>query len=148
MDRLRSGRIHNRSPNVKQEIFRENSPGNWGLALETRPISVDPVLGAFTPNLDKLVVMGNSATVSAIFDDFYLSTGGYNATVPKPYGVAVQPGPLSVSRVGNQLQIVWTGGTLQSSANVTGPYVDVPANPTSPYLVAPAGERSFYRTRQ
>lgn len=109
---------------------------------------VDPVLGAMTPILDKLVVMGNSATLSATFDDFYLSNLGYNATVPKPYGVAVQPGPLSVSRVGNQLQIIWTGGTLQSSTNVTGPYVDVPANPTSPYLVAPAGERSFYRTRQ
>lgn len=109
---------------------------------------VDPVLGAFTPNLDKLVVMGNSATVSATFDDFYLSTGGYNATVPKPYTIVSQPGPLSVNRVGNQLQIIWTTGTLQSSENVTGPYVDVPGNPTSPYLVAPAGNGMFYRARQ
>ena len=48
---------------------------------------VDPVLGGFLPVLDKLVVMGNSATLSAVFDDFYLSTPGYNATVPKPYTV-------------------------------------------------------------
>lgn len=109
---------------------------------------IDPVLGGMAPVLDKLIVMGNSTTSSATFDDFYLSNTGYNPTVPKAYTIAVQPGPLSVARVGNQIQINWTGGTLQSSANVTGPYVDVPGNPTSPLLVAPAGERLFYRTRQ
>lgn len=110
--------------------------------------AVDPVLGGITPVLDKLVVMGNSATLSAIFDDFYISTGGYNATVPKPYTFALPPGPLSVSSVGNQIQITWSNGTLQSSTNVNGPYVDVPGNPTSPYLVSPVGERTFYRSRQ
>jgi hypothetical protein len=110
--------------------------------------AIDPVLGGISPNLDKLVVMGNSATVSALFDDFYLSTGGYNATVPKPYTIVSQPGPLSVSRVGNQIQIIWTTGTLQSSENVTGPYVDVPGNPTSPYPVDPTGNGMFFRARQ
>ena len=109
---------------------------------------VDPVLGAMTPVLDKLVVMGNSATLSATFDDFYLSYPGYNATVPKPYGIAQPPGPLSVSKVGNQLQISWVNETLQSSTNVNGPYVDVQGNPASPYLVSPTGDRTFYRTRQ
>lgn len=109
---------------------------------------VDPVLGAMTPVLDKLVVMGNSATLSATFDDFYLSYPGYNATVPKPYSFAQPPGPLSVSKVGNQLQIIWVNGTLQSSTNVSGPYVDVQGNPASPYLVSPTSDRTFYRTRQ
>jgi len=110
---------------------------------------VDPVLGGILPTLDKLVVMGNSATLSAVFDDFYLSKGAYNSTVPKPYGVSQPPpGPVSVTWVGNQLQISWTNGTLQSAPNVTGPYVDVPGNPSSPLLVTPTGERTFYRSRQ
>jgi hypothetical protein len=109
---------------------------------------VDPVLGGITPVLDKLVLMGNSATLSAVFDDFYLNTSGYNATVPKPYTVALTPGPLSIGWLGNQLQITWPNGTLQSSTNVSGPYVDVPNNPASPYLVAPSGPGTYYRARQ
>jgi len=110
---------------------------------------VDPVLGGIAPVLDKLIVMGNSATFSALYDDFYLSRGAYNATIPKPYGVSQPPlGPLSVAWVGNQLQISWSNGTLQSSANVNGPYVDVPGNPTSPLLVTPTGQGTFYRSRQ
>lgn len=109
---------------------------------------VDPVLGGILPNLDKLVVMGNSATQSAIFDDFYLSTSGYNATVPKPYDIVVPPGPLSIGWSGSQLQISWSNGTLQSSTNATGPYVDVPGSPTSPLLVSPTEERVFYRSRK
>jgi hypothetical protein len=110
--------------------------------------AIDPVLGGMTPVLDKLVVMGNSATLSAVFDDFYLSTSGYNATVPKAYNFGLQPGPLSIGYSGIQLQITWTNGTLQSSTNVAGPYVDVPGNPASPYPVAPSGGLNFYRTRQ
>ncbi len=98
--------------------------------------------------LDKLVLMGNSATLSAAFDDFYLSMSGYNTTVSKPYTFALAPGPLSIGLSGNQLQITWTNGTLQSSTNVSGPYGDVAGNPASPYLVAPSGARSFYRSRQ
>lgn len=109
---------------------------------------VDPVLGGMLPNLDKLVVMGNSATVSAVLDDFYLSTGGYNTTVPKPSAFVIAPGPLSIGWSGNQIQIAWPDGTLQSSTNAAGPYVDVPGNPTSPLLVSPAGERVFYRSRK
>lgn len=110
--------------------------------------AIDPVLGGMTPVLDKLVVMGNSATLSATFYDFYLSSPGYNATVPKAYRFALPPGPVSVGWSGNQLQFTWTNGTLQSSTNVNGPYVDVPGNPASPYLVAPTGAGTFYRTRQ
>ena len=95
-----------------------------------------------------MVTLGNGATVSAIFDDFYLSTSGYNSTVPKPSAFVVPPGPLGITQAGSQLQISWTHGTLQSSTSVTGTYVDVPGNPTSPYLVTPTGESTFYRSRQ
>jgi hypothetical protein len=112
------------------------------------PFFVDPVLGGMLPVLDKLVVMANNTAFSATFDDFYLSPTAYNATVPKPYGVVVQPpGAPSISLVGGQVQITWSGGVLVSSPNVTGPYVDVPGNPTSPYVVAPTNAATFYRTR-
>lgn len=109
---------------------------------------VDPVLGGITPVLDKLVVMANNTALSATFDDFYLSPAGYNATVPKPYGTVVSPpGAPSISLSGGQVQITWSNGTLQSSTNVTGPYVDVPGSPSSPYSVAPTEAAVFYRTR-
>ncbi len=109
---------------------------------------VDPVLGGILPNLDKLVVMGNSGTFSAVFDDFYLSKSGYNATVPRPYGSTASqpPGPLAIRRVGNQVEITWTHGRLQQATSVTGPWTDVSGSPTSPYSVEPAGVSMFYRS--
>ena len=109
---------------------------------------VDAVLGGVSPLLDKLVIMGNSATYSAVFDDFYLSTSGYNATVPRPYGFTGQlPGTLSIRKVGSQVEIQWTSGTLQQATSLTGEWTDVPDNPTSPLLISPAGQAMFYRTR-
>ncbi len=49
---------------------------------------VDAVLGGILPNLDKLVLMGNSGTYSAVFDDFYLSHG---ATTPPCHGLMATP---------------------------------------------------------
>lgn len=109
---------------------------------------VDVILGGAAPVLDKLIVLGNNATFSAVFDDFYLSTSGYNSTVPIAYQTSQPPGELSATWVGNQIQISWDNGTLQSSSNVNGPYVDVPGNPSSPHLVTPSGEQLFFRARQ
>jgi hypothetical protein len=111
---------------------------------------VDPVLGGFLPILDKLVIMGNSATYSALFDDFYLSTAGYNATVPRPYEfTGSRPAPVaSIRAAGGKVEISWTGGTLQHSATVQGPWTDVSGNPASPYIISPTEAAMFYRTRQ
>lgn len=113
------------------------------------PEWIDVVLGGMLPALDQVVVLGNNATHSALFDDFYLSSTTYNATVPRPYGfTAPQPGSLTIEVSGNQLEIGWTTGTLQHAPSVTGPWTDVPGNPASPYLVTPSGDATFYRTRQ
>jgi len=118
-------------------------------ASDRDPFYVDAVLGGMLPNLDKLVLIGNSATYNATFDDFYLSTGGYNATVPRPYGnSSLPPGPLSIQRAGAQLEIRWTNGTLQQAASLGGAWSDVSGNPTSPYVFAPAGSAMFYRARK
>ena len=110
----------------------------------------DPVLGRIAPNLDKLVVMGNSGTVSALFDDFYLSSSGYNATVTRPYGFTGQVGPLpalQITRSGTQVQIQWTTGVLQESSSVTGGWTDVQGAAPPSYIVTPGPGAKFYRAR-
>jgi hypothetical protein len=111
---------------------------------------VDPVLGGILPNLDKLVLLGNNATHSAIFDDFYLSSGGYNATVPRPYGFTGTVGPLPPLRIqwsGAQVEILWTTGTLQEASTIDGTWSDVVGATAPSYKVAPTGAK-FYRARQ
>jgi hypothetical protein len=113
------------------------------------PYYVDPVLGGLGPVMDKLIVLGNSASFSAVFDDFYLSTGGWNATVPKAYLFApTEPAVLSVRKVGEQIELQWNRGVLQHAPAVTGPWTDVPGNPASPFRVTPSETMRFYRTRQ
>lgn len=111
-------------------------------------VYVEPVLGGIAPVLDKLILIGNGATQSATFDDFYLSTSGYNSTVPKASTFVLPPGPMGISWQGTQLRVTWSNGILQSSTNVAGPYVDVPGNPSSPLLITPTGEQLYYRSRQ
>ena len=48
---------------------------------------------------------------------------------------------------GNQLQLSWPAGTLQSAATAAGPYTDLPTA-TSPYPVtATAAAQQYYRIR-
>lgn len=112
---------------------------------------VEPVLGGMFPNLDKLVVLGNNANNSAMFDDFYLSRGAYNATVPKPYGFTGPVGPLpalQIGQSGDQITIQWTTGTLQESTSLTGGWTDVPGATPPTYQVTPtATGAKFYRAR-
>jgi hypothetical protein len=61
------------------------------------------------------------------------------------------PGPvatiLSIVRDGGDVVVTWGGGgTLQSAAEVTGPWNNVP-NASSPYRTAAGGDRQFFRVR-
>ena len=109
----------------------------------------DPVLGSIAPVLDKLVLVHHNNTVGATFDDFYLSTGGLNATVPRAYGYTGPQRSTTVKAtwVGNQLSIQFTGGVLQQATTPNGEWTDVTGNPASPYLVTPTGSSMFFRTR-
>jgi hypothetical protein len=60
--------------------------------------------------------------------------------VPQPFLMFQIPGP-------GQLNLMWTSGTLQSSANVAGPYSDV-QNASSPWPVSTTTGQAFYRLRQ
>jgi hypothetical protein len=53
---------------------------------------------------------------------------------------------LSVVRSGNDIVITWPAGTLQSSTNVSGSYIDV-SGATSPHTNAITGPTRFYRAQ-
>lgn len=111
----------------------------------------EPVLGGMFPTLDKLIVLGNNGTYSALFDDFYLSKGGYNATIPKAYGFTGPSGPLpalSIGWEGTQLKISWTTGTLQESSSPEGTWTDVAGAAPPSYTVTPGAGNKFYRARR
>lgn len=120
-------------------------------ASDRSPTYVDVILGSMQPNLDKLIVAGNSASSSARFDDFYLSSGTYLSSVPRQFGFSLQgppPSPLKVSLAGGQVQIQWTAGTLQQAQAVIGPWSDVSGAAPPAYTFTPAGSQMFFRARQ
>ncbi len=61
-----------------------------------------------------------------------------------PFTEPELPSTLSALLSDGAVTITWTGGTLQSSTNVTGPWTDLP-NASSPHSVAGTGDE-FFRT--
>ena len=119
-----------------------------GFTSDRDPGFVDVIIGGMQPNLDKLVVAGNSASDSAFFDDFYLSTGGYGTTEPRPYGFSGSPLPaLKVSLNGASLVVQWTSGTLQSASSLNGPWADVSGAAIPSYSTPVTGSAQYFRAR-
>jgi hypothetical protein len=58
-------------------------------------------------------------------------------------------GPMiTLTRSGADLILSWPGGgTLQSTTNVVGTYVDIPGS-SSPFTIGPTGAQKYYRVRQ
>jgi len=104
----------------------------------------DPITGGMpTDPLTRIYLCGNSATYSALFDDFYLSKSGYNDTVPKSFGYTGMEPTLQLQWSGSQWQVIFQG-KLQEAASVTGPWSDV-SGAVSPHPVSTTGEMKFYR---
>jgi hypothetical protein len=78
-----------------------------------------------------------------LFDDFYLSTTGYNATIPRASGYAGPAPTLQLQWSGSQWQILFQGKLLEASS-VTGTWTEV-SGATSPYPVSTIGGPKFYR---
>lgn len=68
-----------------------------------------------------------------------------------PPGVTLtpsQPGPITIKRNGNRVELSWAGSfQLQSSTKVDGTYTDVPGITNAPYSVEIGTESMFYRLR-
>jgi PKD repeat protein len=73
---------------------------------------------------------------------------GTNLLTRPNYIIVTNPPPvtLSIQLSGNQTQLTWSSGTLQSAVNVTGPYTNVPAA-TSPYTITPTMTSQFFRVQ-
>ncbi|MCF7765304.1 MAG: LamG domain-containing protein [Verrucomicrobia bacterium] len=130
--------------------------------IENWPASRNPVgaadVGFTTPDLTRLVfggVAGHSTALNLLFDDIYLSHGSFNSTLPRAFGattpippvVVSEPPTLTLSGTAGQIQIQWTGGTLESASSIAGPWAAV-AGATSPQQVTPSGPQKFFRVRQ
>ena len=106
------------------------------------------------PDLRTLTVGGNTADSLVYFDDFYLSKSGYNSTVPRVFGFTTPVAPvvvapkLSIGVSGSQVEITFSGGTLESSSDLAGPWNTVTDATGTSYKVTPTGGRMFYRVRQ
>jgi hypothetical protein len=73
-------------------------------------------------------------------------------TVPATSAAVIRivagPEPLSVQNIGaGEIQLDWSYGILQSAANVTGPFNDLP-DASSPYAIPMGDAQEFYRVRE
>lgn len=122
-----------------------------GYVSDRDPNAVDPIIGGVAPVLHSLYIAGNNTADSALFDDFYISRSGYNTTVPRAFGFTVPVGgsapTMAVATVGNEIEITWDGGALESSLNPTSGWSPVPAA-TSPHRVTATGDQLFFRARR
>jgi PKD repeat protein len=73
---------------------------------------------------------------------------GTNTLTRTGYIVVTNLGPVTliIQPSGNELQLSWPTGTLQSSSAAPGPYVDV-TNATSPFTISPTNTTQFFRVR-
>jgi hypothetical protein len=64
------------------------------------------------------------------------------------YIVVTNLGPVTlvIARSGEQLQLTWPDGTLQSAALVTGPYTNV-TGASSPFIFSPSNAVRFFRIK-
>lgn len=121
-------------------------------ASDRDPNVIDPIIGGVAPLLDKLYFAGNNATDSALFDDFYISQSGYLATVPRAFGfsqpVGAEPPTVGVRTSGAEVEVSWSGGTLESSSDPTTGFTPVAGATTSPYKAAASEAQRFFRARR
>jgi hypothetical protein len=96
----------------------------------TGQFSWDPATAPSTNSLSIIVTDSGVPSMSA--------TQTFSVTV-------LLPPVLTVKRIGDQLQLSWTQGTLQESDEAAGPYHDVTSQ--SPFTVDLTEARKFYRIR-
>ncbi len=128
-------------------LQKEGEPGRTALFesfVSDRDLSLsDPLTGGLpTDPLNRIYICGIGAD-SAMFDDFYLSKVGYNATVPRASGYAGPAPSLRLQQASGQWQIVFQG-KLFEAPSVIGPWTEV-TGAASPYPVNTTGEKKFYR---
>jgi len=127
-----------------------------------------PLLVSFTDSstgtiTNRLWSFGDGATTNTVLTNLTHNYGlaGTNTvmlTVTGPVGtntlsqpdfiIVTNLGPVTViiAISGNQVQLTWPSGTLQTAVQVAGPYTNI-VGATSPYLVAPSEATRFFRVQ-
>jgi hypothetical protein len=100
-------------------------PGSGSYTLGWR---VDSGFNPFNGNMDNVAVYNKALTPSQIQNHFLNTTH------------------LSIAGSGSNVVITWPAGTLQTSTNASGPYLNV-GGATSPYTNSVGGKRNFYRVQ-
>jgi hypothetical protein len=129
-------------------IQKEGDAGRAALFTDfvsDRDLTLSDVLtgGLPTDPLTRVYLAGSRTDYSALFDDFYLSKSGYNATIPRAAGYAGPPPTLQIVNSGGQWQIVFQGKLLEATT-ADGTYTEV-TGATSPYVITASGDQKFYR---
>jgi hypothetical protein len=74
------------------------------------------------------------------------SSGDFDYLIFSPATAGPGPQPsVGISRTGNTITVTWTGGTLQSSPNITGPWAPVAGATGGTYTTTAEGTRRFFR---
>jgi PKD repeat protein len=73
---------------------------------------------------------------------------GTNTLARAGYIIVTNPAPVTITiqRAGNQVQLTWTDGVLQSATVVTGPYTNI-TGAVSPYTVPSLEATRFFRVK-
>ena len=73
---------------------------------------------------------------------------GTNQLSRSDYIIVTKLGPVTVTIIStnNQVQLIWSAGTLQSAPAVTGIYLDL-TNAVSPFTVPKSSFAQFFRVR-
>jgi PKD repeat protein len=130
--------------------------GAWPLTVSFTDSSTGTItntLWAFGDGATTNTVPGNvSHTYAGVGTNTVIQTVsgpvGTNILTRAGYIVVTNPAPVSlgISRSGNQVQLTWADGTLQSAIQVMGPYTNI-AGAVSPYTLPPAEATRFFRVK-
>lgn len=93
-----------------------------------------PTARPFNGVVDEVAIFNNALSAAQIRQLYYAALWPPNIT-------------LTIAMVGNQVQLTWGRGLLQSADAATGPYTDV-TDATSPYNVLLSAAKKFYRARE
>jgi hypothetical protein len=130
---------------VQRTLVFQDHVGNRNPAGTPAGNGGDPAL----PHLDKLMI-GNNSVNGLLFDEIYISTTGYNSTLPQgsPSTPGVGPKFGVVNRTGTNLTIEWTGGgSLETASSIVGPWTTL-TGASSPYSTTTGNAPRFFRVRK
>lgn len=135
-------------------MYVDGQLGGTGATMTDFPTNADMELGRFTSGSFPFHGLMDEARIHGGIDDSNWVWADYQTVASNSVFTAYSsvtntvalPSLLTIQRSGNQIILNWSGGTLQSAGEITGPFVNVPGA-TSPYTNTVTGTQQFYRVQ-